>query len=508
MGMTHIVLSVVVALFACVCNTVALFNIPGTRTAVEHRGACPAGLAQFRWTHVVQQPTPENCFEKCLGNGGLPGCVFAFRDLGTCVLYVDRRKVKEEEGRQLRAREDCVHTVRGGDDVFLLPAIKIETTVSASRPLGQQEEVGIIQNYLTIARDRFLQRVPGDHDFMSKKRSKFTFATQVEGGCCAYQCPDLKVKNENAQMWPLFLSATCGFDYGGPVVERIGRQLIWDEVFGPMFRDAFFNGVTSLGSLPTFEYNDCMCQRPGLCPYDDWICIRGMSVRRTIPTFAMPTALTVRVYEVKPAVSGWGPTDAAPVKLDTGAKMTVKLTPDVDFDGAEVKRAEYNQAVQALGGFTCGATIGAMTAGAGAAVTLLSGPAGAAIGAFFGLVDIICAVAELAASSAEQDDACDRCTAMSGSELLTPTTKALHCNRTCIDPSGWYESAPHFFEAMSGDCESVSGMPIRTFWTQVAGDSAVAERLRSNYQTCKGLLYSGKDIHPLYRPCQDDPDPF
>jgi hypothetical protein len=227
-------------------------------------------------------------------------------------------------------------------------------------------------------------------------------------------------------------------------------------------------------------------------------------VKRTIPTFAMPTGLTVRLYAVKPGVPvGWGQS-SAPV-LDTGAKMQVRLFPDIDFKRSEENRAAYDQAAQALAGFTCGATIGAVTAGAGAAATLLSGPAGVVVGAFLGLVDIMCAVAELAASSVEQDDACERCTAMSRSELLTPTLKALHCNRTCLDPSGWYESAPHFLEAMSDDCESVNDMPIRTFWAQVPGHSAVAKRLRSNYLTCKGLLSSGKDIQPLYRPCRDDP---
>jgi hypothetical protein len=498
--MVHFVLSVV-ALVACVCNTFALFNIPGTRTAVEHRGACPADLAQFRWTHTVQQPTPRNCFETCLGNGGLPGCVFAFRSTDKCVLYVDQRKVKEDP--QLRARDDCQDKVRGGDDVFLLPAIKLEVSVSGSQPLGGQETVDWIQNYLPIARDRFLRRVAGDDEFLTNKSSVITFATKTEGGCCAYQCPALLRKVQLEDQWALQVDATCGFDYGSPVVERIGRQLIWDEIFEPMFRGVFFNGVTKLGSLPTDpEYKDCMCLGKGLCPYDPKVCIRGMTVRRTIPTFAMPVALTVRLYEVKPAST----IGADPVQLDTGAKMNVKITPAFDYLKNELNQAEYSKAVQALAGFTCGPTISAVTTALGVAATF-SGPAAAPIGAFLGLVDIMCTFAELVTSSVEQDDSCERCTAMSGSELLTPTSVALHCNRTCIDPSGWYESAPHFFEAMSDDCESVSGMPIRTFWTKVAGNSALAERLRSNYQTCKGLL-NGKDIHPLYRPCQDDPDPF
>ena len=41
---------------------------------------------------------------------------------------------------------------------------------------------------------------------------------------------------------------------------------------------------------------------------------------------------------------------------------------------------------------------------------------------------------------------------------------------------------------MSDDCDLVNGVPIRTFWAQVAGNPAAARRLRSNYQTCKGLL--------------------
>lgn len=130
---------------------------------------------------MVQQPTPANCFEKCLGNGGLPGCVFAFRSTNKCVLYVDQRKVKEDP--QLRAREDCEDTVRGGDDVFLLPAIKLETLVSGSRPLGQQGEVEMIQNYLPVARNRFLERVSGDHDIITNRTSFITFATKSHATC-------------------------------------------------------------------------------------------------------------------------------------------------------------------------------------------------------------------------------------------------------------------------------------------------------------------------------------
>ena len=69
---------------------------------------------------------------------------------------------------------------------------------------------------------------------------------------------------------------------------------------------------------------------------------------------------------------------------------------------------------------------------------------------------------------------------------------------------------------MSDDCDLVNGVPIRAFWAQVAGNPAAARRLRSNYQTCKGLLddplltkvakvedikRSMDALDPLRRPC-------
>jgi hypothetical protein len=514
-----------VVLVVSVHSTLALLDapFPGTLTAIEHRGRCPATHKQFYWTDAIESVTPENCFAQCVGDGhltaGVAGCVFAFRSARTCVLFVDKRKVTGDGSLRVRKDDDCgsaVASPTGEDDVFLLPRVKLTTYLTTYTPVGTRRVVDAVHDYLPRARDRFMQRDAGSSKFLYLE-SRVTFEPAGEGGagCCAGKCPDIAISEFMKRTYDVNVTGSLSFGYG-PLADQIGRQFIWDNLFEPAYRGAFFS-EKEIGALPTFNLNDCMCSRPGLCPSDERICIAGLTWRRDTKTYMLPGYLEVLMLDVIGTTSG-------DVLLNVGATMSVVLT----TAGSD----NWDQRADVKADFTCTAVVAAFSFGGGqvAAAVIVANPvAGLLLAMTIGFLDVFC-ISAAAVASRKVDEACKRCESMSGSELAVSmsgselavvTREALECNRTCTDPDGWYESAPHFFEAMSDDCEFVNGVPIRTFWAQVAGNPAAAKRLRSNYQTCKGLLDDPlltkvakiEDIKtsmdaldpmgPLRRPCKD-----
>jgi hypothetical protein len=473
------------ALVGCVHKSLALFNIPATLTAVEHRGSCPATHAQFHYTDAIETVTltPEDCFARCVGDGrwipGEPGCVFAFRSVRSglvpkCVLFVDKRKVTGNGDLQVRKGSDCgpaVASSTGNDNVFLLPRIKLSTFLHKPIPVGTQDVVNAVHNHLPRARDRWLRKLTGPESFINQA-SKVSFDTAERGGagCCAYKCPEERFKLEDKAI-NLNVTGSLDITYG-KLADEIGRQLIWDELFEPAYRRAFFTEKV-IGGLPTFVSNDCMCTAAGLCPSDPRICISGLSWRNDIKTYTLPGYMQVTMYDVVGTTSGV-------VEMRLGAQMAVVLSPGVTQPNWGLRSGMPAD-------FTCGALIGAVSLGAGVAVSMVNPPFGFLLSLAIGFLDVFCVVIDITAQTAQtnDDELCERC---KPSELTKATREALQCNRTCLDPNGWYESAPHFFEAMSDDCDFVNGVPIRTFWAQIAGNPAAAKRLRSNYYTCKGLI--------------------
>ncbi len=471
---------IVVLWFALVGCVHAFLKIPAL-TAVEHRGICPATqLKEFHYTTAIVTVTQADCLTRCVGDGrgfpGEPGCIFAFRsarigDTRTCVLFVDNRKVTGNG--DLPVLRDCspaVASSTGNDNVFLLPRIKLTTFLHKHIPVGKQDVIDAVHNYLPRARDRWLGHLIGAETFINQKTHvSFDQAQGGSAGCCAGGCPAKREQLENKHV-ELSVTGSLDLTYG-PLADEIGRQLIWNELFEPAYRSALFTEKV-IGSLPTFETHDCMCNRPGLCPSDERICFEGLTWRNNIKTYTLPALLQVTMYDVVGTTGGV-------VKMNTAAQMTVVLSAGVEQNWGKSSNIPEP--------FTCGAAVGALSFGAGVAVSIINPAFGFIYSLAIGFLDVFCLAIDATAQT-NVDELCERCKSISGPELTNATSMALQCNRACIDPNGWYESAPHFFEAMSDDCEFVNGVPIRTFWAQIAGNPAAAKRLRSNYQTCKGLI--------------------